>query len=231
VRPGTLPRDRQERSAGTLRRECLDQVLILGERHLRKVRAGCARYYNGHPSAPGRAAGTPLRQPGHAVDITARIERSHVVGGLISEYRRAAEQARNARSPAISGFWHGTPFTADPARVGDPPQPVQAARSLDSAAPLKPLPEPVDLEPCPVRKARSRQRHAQRIPAGRMTWARFSPLTVPGMPGRRPFLRSASPRRDCTPGQPRAAYWLTLVLADTMKFRLGEQIPPAAPAK
>jgi hypothetical protein len=32
----------------------------------------------------------PPRQPGRAVDITARIERSHVLGGLISEYRRAA---------------------------------------------------------------------------------------------------------------------------------------------
>jgi len=30
-----------------------------------------------------------LRQPSHAVDITARIERRTVVGGLISEYRRA----------------------------------------------------------------------------------------------------------------------------------------------
>jgi hypothetical protein len=32
----------------------------------------------------------PLRESGHAVDITARIERSRVLGGLISEYRRAA---------------------------------------------------------------------------------------------------------------------------------------------
>jgi hypothetical protein len=32
----------------------------------------------------------PLRQPGRVVDITARIERRSVVGGLISEYLRAA---------------------------------------------------------------------------------------------------------------------------------------------
>jgi hypothetical protein len=31
-----------------------------------------------------------VRQPGRAVDITARIERRQVFGGLISEYRRAA---------------------------------------------------------------------------------------------------------------------------------------------
>jgi hypothetical protein len=29
-------------------------------------------------------------QPGHAVDITARIDRRQVLGDLISEYRRAA---------------------------------------------------------------------------------------------------------------------------------------------
>jgi putative transposase len=32
----------------------------------------------------------PAWQPGRAVDITARIERRQVLGGLISEYRKAA---------------------------------------------------------------------------------------------------------------------------------------------
>jgi hypothetical protein len=71
---------------GTLRRECLDHVLILGERHIRKVLAEYARHYNGH--RPHQES--PQRQPSHAVDITARIERRQVLGGLISEYSRAA---------------------------------------------------------------------------------------------------------------------------------------------
>jgi len=79
-----------ERFVGTLRRECLDHVLILGEQHLRKVLAEYARHYNGHRPHRGRQQEPPLRLPGHAVDITARIERRSVVGGLISEYRRAA---------------------------------------------------------------------------------------------------------------------------------------------
>ena len=32
----------------------------------------------------------PLHHPGRVVDITARIERRQLLGGLISEYRRAA---------------------------------------------------------------------------------------------------------------------------------------------
>ena len=78
-----------ERFVGTLRRECLDHILILGEGHLRKVLAEFARHYNEHrPHQSLRQE--PPRQPGRAVDITARIERRQVLGGLISEYRRAA---------------------------------------------------------------------------------------------------------------------------------------------
>jgi putative transposase len=79
-----------ERFAGTLRRECLDHVLILGERHLREVLAEYARHYNGHRPHQGLQQEAPLRQPGRVVDITTRIERRTVLGGLISEYHRAA---------------------------------------------------------------------------------------------------------------------------------------------
>ena len=79
-----------ERFVGTLRRECLDHVLILGERHLRAVLAEYSRHYNEHRPHQGLQQEPPQRQPGHAVDITARIERKQVIGGLISEYRRAA---------------------------------------------------------------------------------------------------------------------------------------------
>ncbi len=79
-----------ERFVGTLRRECLDHVLILGERHLRKILAEYAQHYNGHRPHQGLQQEPPVRQPGDAVDITARIEPRQVLGGLISEYRRAA---------------------------------------------------------------------------------------------------------------------------------------------
>ena len=79
-----------ERFVGTLRRECLDHVLILGERHLRSVLAEYARHYNSHRPHQGLQQKPPQHQPSHAVEITARIERRQVLGGLISEYRRAA---------------------------------------------------------------------------------------------------------------------------------------------
>jgi putative transposase len=79
-----------ERFVGTLRRECLDHVLILGEQHLRNVLAEYAQHYNGHRPHQSLQQEPPQRQPGNAADSTARIERRQVLGGLISEYRRAA---------------------------------------------------------------------------------------------------------------------------------------------
>jgi transposase InsO family protein len=78
-----------ERFVGTLRRECLDHILIFGERHLRTVLAEFACHYNDHRPHQSLQQ-EPPRQPRRAVDITARIEHKQVLNGLISEYRRAA---------------------------------------------------------------------------------------------------------------------------------------------
>jgi putative transposase len=79
-----------ERYVGTLRRERLDHLLIYGEQHLRQVLSAYARHYNEHRPHQSRELRPPLHEPGEAVDVTARIKRTHVVQGLISEYRRAA---------------------------------------------------------------------------------------------------------------------------------------------
>jgi putative transposase len=79
-----------ERFVGTLRRECLDHVLILGEQHLRKVLAEYTRHYNRHRPHQALHQRPPLYEPGYAIDMTVRIERRRAVDGLISEYRRAA---------------------------------------------------------------------------------------------------------------------------------------------
>jgi transposase InsO family protein len=77
-----------QRFVGTLRRECLDHVLILGEQHLRKVLAEFARHYNGHRPHQALQQRPPLHLTDCTIDLTARIERRQAVGGLISEYHR-----------------------------------------------------------------------------------------------------------------------------------------------
>ena len=78
-----------ERYIGTLRRECLDHLLIHGERHLRQILAEYARHYNEHRPHQSREQRPPLHEPGQRIDMTARIRRRQVVHGLINEYRRA----------------------------------------------------------------------------------------------------------------------------------------------
>jgi putative transposase len=79
-----------ERYVGTLRRECLDHLLIHGERHLRRILAEYARHYNGHRPHQSREQRPPLYEPGQPIDMTTQIKRTRVVHGVISEYRRAA---------------------------------------------------------------------------------------------------------------------------------------------
>jgi transposase InsO family protein len=87
-----------ERYVGTLRRECLDHLLIYGERHLWRLLPEYAQHYNGHRPHQSREQRPPLHEPGQPIDVTARIARTHVVHGLISEYRRAA--LRTQKTPA-----------------------------------------------------------------------------------------------------------------------------------
>jgi len=84
-----------ERLAGTLRREPLDRVLILGEGHPRVVLAEYQVHYNTARPHQGIAQRVPDGEhdgshltgagPGRG-----RILRKSVLGGLIHEYARAA---------------------------------------------------------------------------------------------------------------------------------------------
>jgi putative transposase len=84
-----------ERLAGTLRRELLDRVLILGERHLGSVLAEYQVHYNTARPHQGIAQRVPdgKHDGGHltATDLDReRFHRKPVLGGLITEYARAA---------------------------------------------------------------------------------------------------------------------------------------------
>jgi len=82
-----------ERWVRTARAEVTDRMLIAGPRHLHKVLAEYVAHFNRH--RPHRARN--LRPPDHdsgiatpVADLTARIQRRNVLGGLIHEYERAA---------------------------------------------------------------------------------------------------------------------------------------------
>jgi putative transposase len=79
-----------ERFVLTVRTELTDRILILGERHLRHVLARYAAHYNGR--RPHRALQRRPPRPGHPAPRLdhQRIRRRLVLGGLISEYERAA---------------------------------------------------------------------------------------------------------------------------------------------
>jgi putative transposase len=84
-----------ERLVGTLRRELLDRVLILGEAHLRAVLAEYQDHYNTARPHQGIAQRIPDRDPdafhGAAADLgSRRIRRKPILNGLINEYLRAA---------------------------------------------------------------------------------------------------------------------------------------------
>jgi putative transposase len=84
-----------ERLVGTLRRELLDRVLILGEGHLRAVLAEYQVHYNTARPRQGIAQRVPdgEHDGGHltVADLDrGRIHRKPVLSGLINEYARAA---------------------------------------------------------------------------------------------------------------------------------------------
>jgi putative transposase len=83
-----------ERVIGTLRRECLDRMLILGHRHLEAVLAEYVEHYNSHRPHRSLAQRAPSAlDTTHArlgdVDL-ARLRRTDRLGGLVHEYRMVA---------------------------------------------------------------------------------------------------------------------------------------------
>ncbi|WP_328814957.1 integrase core domain-containing protein [Nonomuraea cypriaca] len=79
-----------ERWVRTARTECTDRLLIFNEQHLRTVLDEYADHYNRH--RPHRSLGlrAPTDDDSDVIPLpVGRIERRHVLGGLISEYQRA----------------------------------------------------------------------------------------------------------------------------------------------
>jgi transposase InsO family protein len=82
-----------ERWIGTVRRECLDRLLIVNRRHLERVLPVYVEHYNTH--RPHRSlqqrppTGNPQPDPAPLGALDG-VRRQDVLGGLIHEYKRAA---------------------------------------------------------------------------------------------------------------------------------------------
>ncbi len=75
---------------GTLRRECLDRMIILG-RHLEAVLAEYVEHYNPHRALDQRAPSALDSPPAPIDDVDpARVRRTDRLGDHIHEYRMAA---------------------------------------------------------------------------------------------------------------------------------------------
>ena len=83
-----------ERWIGTLRRECLDRLLIVNQRHLRFVLEQYLEHYNSHRPHRSLAQRSPDRRHDAERPATVHslhlVQRQEVVGGLINEYKQAA---------------------------------------------------------------------------------------------------------------------------------------------
>jgi putative transposase len=86
-----------ERWVGSVRRECLDRLLILGRRHLEHVLAIYVGHHNEHRPHRSLRQRPPLatamasnEQPIADVIDLDRLRRRDLLGGLIHEYQLAA---------------------------------------------------------------------------------------------------------------------------------------------
>ena len=75
-----------ERWVGSVRRECLDRLLIVGHRHLEQVVRAYIRHHNEHRPHRSLEQRPPLAKPRPAETPLRGIERRDHLGGLLHEY-------------------------------------------------------------------------------------------------------------------------------------------------
>ena len=74
-----------ERLIGSIRRECLDHVIVVGEAHSRKILCSYCRYYNEIRTHRSMDKDAPLRRP---IQSVGTIRSRAILGGLHHHYAR-----------------------------------------------------------------------------------------------------------------------------------------------
>src|SRR6266545_1997065 len=125
-----------ERWVGTIRRECTDQMLIAGERHLRAVLTEYTSHHNGHRPHRALAQRPPNPSPLAVEPPATRVQRRSVLSGLINEYSQAAAPNRlyqpDRPTPASPSSSAGS--TTTPAPAASPRRPSRLAPTVRSAS-------------------------------------------------------------------------------------------------
>jgi transposase InsO family protein len=75
-----------ERLIGSIRRECLDHIVVFGERHLRHVLLSYMDYYNGTRTHLSLNKDAPISR---AAEAAGRVLSRPILGGLHHQYTRA----------------------------------------------------------------------------------------------------------------------------------------------
>jgi transposase InsO family protein len=74
-----------ERLIGSIRRECLDHIIVSGEAHLRRILISYADYYNDVRTHRSLDKDAPISRP---VQRTGSIKSRSILGGLHHHYAR-----------------------------------------------------------------------------------------------------------------------------------------------
>ena len=74
-----------ERLIGSIRRECIDNVIVLGEPHLRRIVSLYASYYNEARTHLSLAKDAPISRP---IECFGRIIAEPILGGIHHRYAR-----------------------------------------------------------------------------------------------------------------------------------------------
>src|SRR5713226_1852140 len=82
-----------ERWIGSCRRECLDWMLVLNQRHLEAVLREYCRHYNDERPHRSRNLRPPAARSDREPTVGGYIERSTRLGGVLSDYRQMSQAA------------------------------------------------------------------------------------------------------------------------------------------
>jgi hypothetical protein len=130
-----------ERWVRSVREECLDKLIILNERHLRRVLTEYLSYYNARRPHQGLDQDSPL---GLTVSTEGPIRSRNELGGIIRDYYRELPDPHIPSHSIYEFLNHTPPITAPNARYATPlsgdaphmgPSPIWAAALWNGSSP------------------------------------------------------------------------------------------------